>query len=649
MHFFRVVVLLSALSRSRAQRTVFKGRVGIDAINQAVPVVKDTILPALSRFINDRISSAGFSSSTVDFNYPKTGKSIITGSFSAQVGKISVVDRTDNVFVDANPGNDDHSARIVSQMENLSLDLGGLTVSSILNFNPLQTGIDCGVSVAVDANIPSTFLKVYTKVDPTSSEVAIDVEDLQLSLPTFSVGDLSLFGSCVSSEVVTPYLRDMIDEPLSTLMGKFFGNLKGEVATEMTGAAGSFVDSLGIILVPMLPTLDLSFLQGRILEVVPAITSFRTDSFPVSYLETTGKLALNAALDEPSHRAGSSLSSGNTDARVLPDPDSTHMVNLNLSAEGLNSVVETAWYVIWSTLATESSSVRSALCLGQAIETDYCPFPPMVVKPRFFPGLLLTVSTVMSLNPMTNWRFEVVAKPPSLDFAADQSIRGTASGVVSVMATSLLTGHEREVLQLDAVADLSTRLPKYSSATGTFSDVSLNHLKVKIKDVDFSHLLGFLGEWMIQGPVTTAVNSAFRAVLPRVNTVINDVVGGIPIKVPDVYVTRLGFIIRSSFETILMEGVPASGHMGSYLKLKSNLRMTGHRESSRLDSLAEDHSTTVYDVDAYRLATSLPYNSGATFSTRVSNQETDESDIYVVRRTESGTIVQLVDGVWTPV
>lgn len=631
-----------------AQRTVFKGRAGINALQQGVPIVKEHIGPALSRFINTKMASTGFSSRTVQFSFPKTGRAVVSGSFTAQVGSVSLSESAEWVSVDALSGYNDKSARFSSKLDDVSVNLGGFTISSQIYFAPLRAGVDCGVSLPVNASIPNTSVDLLTEVDPASNGMTVHINDIQLTLPSFSLGALYLSGSCASDRGLSPYLQDIMDNPLATLVDTFFNTLNHEITETIMSVAPHFSDHVGFIGLPVLPPIDLSFLEGRQLKVVPTLTAFRVGGSPSPYLEFRGDVGVGTSLSEPLHRAGSSLSNFDSARGILPDPDTSHMINLHMSADGLNSIVESAWYMMWSTLATDASAMESKLCQGQAIETDYCPFPPFVTKPGLFTSVLLTLSSVLSLSPMRNWRFEVVAKPPSLYFEGNQSIQGTATSIISVYATRMLTGVEKEILTLSSGSAMSTKIPTYDSATALLSGVAFNSVRVDIDKLDFTHPLGFIGEWLLQGPLARTMNSVLNAGLPLVNRVIGEVLEKMPIHVPDVFIPSLRLGIASILEDTIVESIPSNYGTTGYLKFQSNLRFLPRfipRQLEEQETPIQQYPETVFDTEAYRLASSRPYDSGETFTTSVTTPEGD-SDTYILRKSEEGTILQLRHGEW---
>ena len=295
---------------------------------------------------------------------------------------------------------------------------------------------------------------------------------------------------------------------------------------------------------------------------------------------------------------------------------------------------------MWSALATDPRSIDSTLC--ESTPTDSCPFPPVRQAANMLSSILLLLTTFPIFGPMFNFNFEVVGKPPRVDFDPNNFITGGTAGRLLVRATPLFGGEEQELALLDIATDVSARIPNYDSVTGFFSGFALDS-NFRVEEAEVGGPLGGLAELALRGPVASAVNFAFN--FGAINGILNDALGRIPFKIPDIPIPLLDVTLRTEFAGAFGESVPASETVGSFLRFGSDFVVSATPDQVESVAIAK----SLFETSAYAAAVSRSSSdSSKTFTTMVYDPKNGETKAFTVRRGANG--LEQLDGVqWVPV
>jgi hypothetical protein len=173
------------------------------------------------------------------------------------------------------------------------------------------------------------------------------------------------------------------------------------------------------------PLIELPVFPGRSFALTLFVTTLQGNP---AFLRTRFTTNFKGALSEPSWRNGYSYSPELTDS-PLPEVGSDSQLNINVGSTGLNAGFATAWYLLWSTIATDEASQNSPLC--QAGENDPCIFPPII---EIF-DIDNNLAIYKTLNSFFFGLFEsiklsFVIPPAELKFSKKNTLQGMATAEV---------------------------------------------------------------------------------------------------------------------------------------------------------------------------------------------------------------------------
>lgn len=541
-----------------------------------------------------------------------------------------------NIQVDAVPGGSDQETTFQSGVENLSVVLGDLTTAVQFSFGGIPLP-NCGLGVSTSGSIDRFDLNVNTAVVPDESQANVAVSTLALSPPQLNIGSSSLVGDCGSvgglQEVVDAFFTDLND----FLFG-YVNDFSTELTNQLNAATADILNDIGTLVLPLPGQVNLDF-SGRILDVAPRVETLRALS---SAVESSADLKASARLTEPSFRNGFSYVPNREDNVDVIAPADSRLVNMNIGANGLNEFMASGWYLMWSFLATNPDSLSSPLC--QENVGDPCAFPPLDWVAGFLDNLLLSFTFLLVNGPMWNFSSAYVVNAPRVEFESGAA-NGVASGGIILKADSFFgMGSTSELFRSDIRVGVGAQIPEYDSTTGIFSKIGVSSVFIGFDNLNIGGPFGFLLTPTVMGPLEAAINWALGLGVTSINDIIDDALGTLVFKVPDVDVPFLDLKIVTEFADASADAIPSNG--GGVLKFGSNLVVKTINTGGRRLSAPPVAECTVYDSEAYRQASDPSSPTGVTYTTTFSDAE-GGTKVVMVRRTPSGDVQEFVANQWT--
>ena len=246
---------------------------------------------------------------------------------------------------------------------------------------------------------------------------------------------------------------------------------------------------------------------------------------------------------------------------------------------GLNNAIEGLWYLLWASLAEDPNSLQSSLCDGQGTSFDPCPYPPLTVPSGDFDKFLVDI--VFLFSAYSSYTYEIVVQPPRLGFD-----NGGLFGFIpealeaSAQASATITGNREDgssvkLATITGGASVGVKLPDYDPVTGRLSDLGLSSIDLVSPRVEYHEfaLLGFLFNLVVLA-IDLAVDTFSGLVTGLANTLIDDLLAEVPIKVPPIE----GFptndtTIAIIFEGTFLTGAATTSEFEGYIALDAGLRL----------------------------------------------------------------------------
>jgi hypothetical protein len=195
---------------------------------------------------------------------------------------------------------------------------------------------------------------------------------------------------------------------------------------------------------------------------------------------------------------------------------------LRWKASGLNGIVQSIWYLIWSILATDRKGASSEYCV--ASDNDPCLYPAVSTRIDNRTAVA-ALATAFKSGLFDAFDLDSVITPPVMEFTAD-GIQGSTSadlilvGVTDNSTSSLQTTTWSRLASLKSGVMFKASFPKFDRASGTFSplrfDLSIDPPEVEsFQDEENAPRLVLLQK------VLDAVHGVLHVVLDRVLTNLN--------------------------------------------------------------------------------------------------------------------------------
>ena len=644
------LTLLILLLASRVASTNFlKSRVDINSTNKIFDFFTDNIFPSLMTTVNERLVATIDSINPGPLVVGDDGKFGTYVSAEAGIGGLAIENQTDiNAFDLIVNRLTERSVQFRLSAKNLELTVTNVTAS--VKGYVIGIGGTCGFDLDTKASLSSLDLVVDISVS-ISNEISFVTRNLIIGTPSLELqanrkggGLCGLLGSLIEFgfNKVAGLLLPQVANLLRPLVSDIAKEIRGDV--------------------PLNQPINVSLGDGRDLSISPFVSTFQADAAPANYLELNGGANFNSFLSVPDWRNGYSYTNTFFPNDNIPDPEADQLVNINIGSDGVNSLVEPIWYLIWSNLATDSNAQDSPLCDEKNTATDPCPFPPFVRRATIPENLLLgfffaTVGWVF----VGGYSYHVVVDPPLLKIENEQDISGTASASIHIIGRDLFH-RERTVMSMNADLKLELLIPTYNSSTGVFSNsiVRFPEVEVNLDNIKFPGSPPKRRFWLLRravvDPVRKVVNAAFRKGISFINDYLDIALGQLQIKVPDIPIYYLNTRLETEFEGANVVGRKpkvldggrrtAVDETGDYIEFGSNLELRSsfvETPGSGLENGRQSESTpklvdiSVYDTLAYQKA----LTSGEvdiSYSTTIKDPVTGESKSFSLRVLEGGEI-----------
>lgn len=279
--------------------------------------------------------------------------------------------------------------------------------------------------------------------------------------------------------------------------------------------------------IPTIPTIKLN--DAGTLHIYPDIQDLTTSS--VQY-EAKGLAHFQATLTKPDWRSGSSLLTPSSPSGSLPTFSDDNIANIFIEDDGVNSFVESIWYLVWATLATDKSAASSDLC--SKTEFDACAFPPMLSNITNGTEKAAFDAAFALRGVFSGYQQYVLINPPQISFREDGSIQGSSNTVMKVYSKNF---RNKDVLlvTVDATASFSVTTPSYDPETGYFSNLSIFDPNLDVSPPIFPT------DIPTQDIITNLVNGAedqinkvLTTIVPLINKALADALSKFPLKIPEI-------------------------------------------------------------------------------------------------------------------
>ena len=635
-------------------RNFIKARASLDALEDFFPIIREQVFPGVLNLLNKKLKSAvaevgelTLSTTVEDIEFGVIGAGSIQGFGLNQNANLlpgikvnSVSDRVIQVGVTAS----DLGITIRQLTATLQAFLG----------NRDQLLPQCAFSLEGQASLDQFVLNIDIGVTEDNAAV-FSINDFEIGAPKLELmPNVTGVGMTGEEEPLCEVLVGPVFETLVTVFSKVANRLTPLMTEVMGPLVGTVVNTITNT-VPLYIPLDFDLTDNLALSIKPSIEKFRADSSPASFIELSGGLAIQGILKGPEWRAGNSFSNDLLRIQDVPDPEVDQLINVNIGAGGLNSLIQPAWYLGWSTIATEPEALESPLCQGKAIDTDPCPFPPFIRWAGSIENILLS-SVLIFRGFFTSFSYHASVPPPSIELST-QAATGTVSAQVAIMGNTWRGGVE-EVAMVDVTVSATSSIPKYNSGSGFFDWKGLVDVTPEITEMRFvgrRPVRRFVMR-LLKTPILRLLDEIVdRVAIERVNEYLVEALEELPFKIPDIDIPPVEMGVSSELTGAGITAMPSSDGLGSYLEFGSNLDVwtysgEGGDGSEKEEGEPEESvpdGTSVYDTTAYQLASQVDAEPFKTYTSTIRDENNLVINTFILRVNADNSIEQFEENVWT--
>lgn len=267
-------------------------------------------------------------------------------------------------------------------------------------------------------------------------------------------------------------------------------------------------------------------------------------------------MEFECAITEIAHRANSKYVPAIRNSGPLPTiQNGGKLATVFIGLDGVSSVLDCMWYLIWGELTKESvDSVSSPLC--EESPSDPCLFPPFSLSFNFFSIEWLSVQLVTwPLGFYSSFTVQAVVPPPSIGFS-DGAVDLTASASAVLLGVGFGASREPTVLaEFTTTLDIDATDPEFiPSLTGGNKLGGLELTDINIMDTAVNILGDGVFSFLIKrqqliATVEGVLSDVLDLFLPLANTYIPQGLEELPLDIPRIsnFPTDGSFFLRSLY------------------------------------------------------------------------------------------------------
>jgi hypothetical protein len=526
--------------------------------------------------------------------------------------------------------------------------------------------VPCNVAANLELTVAQLGVVLDIGVKNKGKTFNVELADVFQSRLDVNVNPIFSFDAC---SIVSGFILEAFNV-LQELILRGVTDLLGNVIVDLLAAQLGSNKTLASFDIPVVPGIEI--LPRRNLTISPELQRFTAINSDT--LETVIGAGFKAELGLPEWRAGSYFEALFPLVSAFPAPTVENPVQakIRLGAAGLNGVIQSVWYLIWSNFAPAELAITSPECKDLATFEDRCPFPPIVDRTTSAGGridfwLLSLISWYRGF--FTAFEYRIKVSPPDLVFDSNK-IRGKVPFDVTIVGVRWLLGFSQPLLRLLGDASVDASFPNFDPVTGKLSGLRIGALTIRNPNIMNTGLLLWVPDRLIElvsVPIISGITSLF---LGTVNDQLKNVLDTLPpILFPTLNdVLQPGLGLQINLTDVSIGGVPGTSDTTSYLSLTGSIHATFVPSTTASKSVSTAQgvgSGTSANIFAQRIDdgisdatsssmialnwTSLTDNPGAVFYSVTHSREGNTTTIRTFRVADGRVEEQNGAGFWVPV